>query len=394
MARELMRKWTFIGILLSAAALALYFGTARGSIPFLTPTAVPRPAAIPVPVSAAPAQRQDVPIYLTGLGTVQAYNSVLVKSRVDGQILRINFSEGKDVRAGDVLVEIDPRPYEAALNQAEANKLKDEAQLENARLDLDRLTRLIATNAVSKQQADTARALAAQLDATVKADQALIDMARTQLDYTKIRSPIDGRAGTRLIDIGNMIRATDTAGIVTINQLNPIYVNFALPADSLRPVRARAKDGDVPVAVQDSNLVELATGTLAVIDNQVNAATGTVTYKATFANGDEALWPGQFVNVRVELDVRRDVLALPVRAVQHGPDGPFVFVVGQNRVVEKRPIKAGLLTKATAIVDAGLQTGEMVVTDGQYRIQNGTRVEILASPAETPGRSPASQATQ
>jgi multidrug efflux system membrane fusion protein len=380
-----MRKWTVIGILLSAAGLALYFGTARGSIPFLAQSAAPKPAAIPVPVSAAPVQRRDVPIYLTGLGTVQAYNSVLVKSRVDGQIVKINFTEGKDVRAGDVVVEIDPRPFEAALSQAQANKLKDEAQLDNARLDLDRLTRLVATNAVSKQQADTARALVAQLDATVKADQALIDMAQTQLDYTKIRSPIDGRAGTRLIDIGNMIRATDTGGIVTINQMNPIFVNFALPADSLPPVRTRSKDGDVPVLAQDSNLVDLATGTLTVIDNQVNAATGTITYKATFANSDGVLWPGQFVNVRVELDIRRDVLALPVRAVQQGPDGPFVFVVGPNRIVEKRPIKVGPLSKTIAIVDAGLQSGEMVVTDGQYRIQNGTTVEVLATPAEAPG---------
>jgi multidrug efflux system membrane fusion protein len=380
-----MRNWTVIGILLSAVGLALYFGTARWSIPFLAQSAAPKRAAIPVPVSGAPVQRRDVPIYLTGLGTVQAYNSVLVKSRVDGQIVKINFTEGKDVHAGDVVVEIDPRPFEAALSQAQANKLRDEAQLDNARLDLDRLIRLVATNAVSKQQADTARALVAQLDATVKADQALIDMARTQLDYTKIRSPIDGRAGTRLIDIGNMIRATDTGGIVTINQMNPIFVNFALPADSLPPVRKRSKEGDVPVLAQDSNLVDLATGTLTVIDNQVNAATGTITYKATFANSDDVLWPGQFVNVRVELDIRRDVLALPVRAVQQGPDGPFVFVVGPNRSVEKRPIKVGPLSKTTAIVDAGLQSGEMVVTDGQYRIQNGTTVEVLATPAEAPG---------
>jgi multidrug efflux system membrane fusion protein len=213
----------------------------------------------------------------------------------------------------------------------------------------------------------------------------MIDMARTQLDYTKIQSPIDGRAGTRLIDIGNMIRATDTTGIVTINQLNPIFVNFALPADSLPPVRARLKDGNMPVTVQDSNLVDLATGSLTVIDNQVNAATGTGTYKATFANGNEVLWPGQFVNVRVELDIRRNVLALPVRAVQQGPDGPFVFVVKPGRTVEKRPIKVGLLTKTTAIVDAGLQADELVVTDGQYRIQNGTIVDVLANPAEAPG---------
>jgi membrane fusion protein, multidrug efflux system len=381
-------------IFLSAAALAAFLGSGRGSIPFFAQSAAPRPAAIPVPVSAERVQRRDVPIYLTGLGTVQAYNSVLVKSRVDGQIVRINFSEGKDVRAGDVLVEIDPRPYAAALNQAEANKLKDEAQLENARLDLDRLSRLVTTNAVSKQQADTARALVAQLDATVKADQAAIDMARTQLDYAMIRSPIDGRAGTRMIDIGNIVRATDTAGIVTINQLNPIYVNFALPADSLPPVRARLKRSDVPVTAQDSALADLATGTLSVVDNQVNTATGTVTYKATFANGEEVLWPGQFVNVRVETDVRSNVLALPVRTVQQGPDGPFVFVVGPNRAVAKRPVKVSLLSKVTAIVDDGLQPGEMVVTDGQYRIQSGSQVEILAGPAEATDGAAASQATQ
>ena len=372
-------------ILLSAAALAGYFGSARGSIPFLAQSAVPKPAAVAVPVSAAPVQRSDVPIYLTGLGTVQAYNSVLVKSRVDGQIIKVNFSEGKDVRAGDVLVELDPRPYEASLAQAKANQLKDEAQRDNARLDLDRLSRLITTNAVSKQQVDTARALVAQLDASVKADQALIDMAQAQLDYSRILSPISGRAGTRLIDIGNMIRATDTTGIVTINQLNPIFVNFALPADSLAQLRTRSKDGNVKVTVQDGNLVEVATGTLSVIDNQVNTTSGTITYKATFANGAEMLWPGQFVNVRVEVDVRHDVLALPVTAVQQSADGPFVFVVGQNRIVQKRAVKVGLLTKTTAIVDDGVQPAELVVTDGQYRIQAGTFVDVLANPAGSRG---------
>src|SRR5258707_8653725 len=360
-----MRNWTVIAVLLLAAGLALYLSAAPGSIPFLSSAAVPRPAAPPVPVSAEPAQRRAVPLYLTGRASVQAYNSVLVKSRVDGEIVKINFTEGKDVRAGNVVVEIDPRPFEAALGQAQANKLKDEAQRDNARPDLGRLSRLITTTAGSKRQGDTARALLAQLGATVKADQALIDMAQTQPDYPKIRSLIDGRAGTKLIDIGDMVRAPDTAGIVTINQMNPIFVNFALPADSLPPVRAKLKDGNVPVTVQDSNLVDLATGALTVIDNQVNGTTGTVTYKATFANGDDVLWPGQFVNVRVELDIRRNVLALPFRAVQQGPDGPFVFVVGQGRAVEKRPIKVGLLSKTTAIADAGLKEGEMVVTDGK-----------------------------
>jgi multidrug efflux system membrane fusion protein len=384
-ARISMPKWTVIGILLSGAVLAAYFGTARGSIPFLAPSTVSKPAAIPVPVSATTVQRRDVPVYLTGLGAVQAFNSVLVKSRVDGQIVKINFAEGKDVRAGDVLVEIDPRPFEAALSQAQANKAKDEAQLANARLDLDRSSRLFSTSAGSKQQFDTARALVEQLEATVKAGQAMIEMAQTQLDYSRIRSPIDGRAGTRLIDIGNIVRATDTGGIVTINQMNPIFVNFALPAESLPQILAKSKAEEVKVTAQDSNIVDLAHGRLSVIDNQISATTGTITYKATFENGEQVLWPGQFVNVRVEIEVRRAVLALPVRAVQQGPDGPYVFTVLPSRVVEKRPVKVGLLTKTTAIIDGGVQAGDRVVTDGQYRIQAGTVVEVLADPTPPPG---------
>ena len=239
-----------------------------------------------------------------------------------------------------------------------------------------------AARPVAQETSATVRPMSSSLAGKVA--KSAIDMARTNLAYTKIHSPIDGRAGTRLIDIGNMIRATDTTSIVTINQMNPIFVNFALPADSLPPIKARLKEGEVPVTVQDSNLVDLATGALTVIDNQVNVATGTVTYKATFANADQTLWPGQFVNVRVELDVRRDVLALPVRAVQQGPDGPFVFVIGQGRKIEKKPIKTGLMSKTTAIVESGLQPGEMVVTDGQYRVQNGTVVEVLTNVAETP----------
>jgi multidrug efflux system membrane fusion protein len=379
-----MRRSAAALILLSGAALAIYFGVAPGSFPFGAQSAIPKPTPSAVPVSAVSAQREDVPIYLTGLGTVQAYNSVLVKSRVDGQIVKINFSEGMEVHAGDALVEIDPRPYEAALSQARANKLKDEAQLANARLDSARFNRLSTTNAVSTQQLDTARALVGQLEASVAADQALIDMAQTQLDYSRIRSPIDGRAGTRLIDIGNIVRATDTTGIVVINQLTPIFVSFALSADTLPQIRSKLKAGEVKVTAQDANLVELATGTLAVIDNQVNPNTGTITFKAVFGNADQILWPGQFVNIRVEADIRRNILALPVRAIQQGPDGPFVFVVGPNRIVQRRPIKLGMLTKTTAIVDGGIEPGELVVTDGQYRIQNGTQIDVLADQAKSP----------
>jgi membrane fusion protein, multidrug efflux system len=382
-----MRKWPVIGIVLLGAGVAVYFGAA-GSLPFLAKPAAPRPAAVRVPVSAITAQRSDVPIYLNGIGTVQAFNSVVVKSRVDGQIVKINFSEGKDVHAGDVLVEIDPRPFQAALEQAQANKLKDEAQLANSRLDLARSGQLAAANHVSKQQLDTVGALVAQLEATVKADQAVIDMAQNQLGYSRIKSPIDGRAGTRLVDAGNIVRATDNGGMVSINQLHPIFVNFSLPADSLPQVRAKLKEGEVKVTALDSNGIDLSSGMLSVIDNQINPATGTIAYKATFDNNEEVLWPGQFVNVRVELDVRRNVVAVPVTAVQQGPDGAFAFVVGQNRAVQKRVIKVGDVNKTTAIIDDGIQPGDLVVTEGQYRIQSGTAVDVLGNPAASTALAP------
>ena len=374
-----MRKWPVIGILLLGGGLAAYYGTA-GSLSFMAKSAAPRPPAVRVPVVAAEVQRLDVPVYLDGIGTVQAFNSVLVKSRVDGQIIKINFSEGKEVRAGDVLVEIDPRPFQAALEQAQANKLKDEAQLANARLDLGRANQLGANGYSSKQQVDTAQALVNQLNASVKADQAQIDMAQTQLGYSHITSPIDGRTGTRLVDIGNIVRATDNGGVVSINQLHPIFVNFSLPADSLPLIRARLKEGDIKVIAQDANGNDLASGTLSVIDNQISTATGTITYKAVFNNEGEVLWPGQFVNVRVELDVRRNVVAVPLTAVQQGPDGAFAFVVGQDRKVLKRVIKVGEVNKTTAIIDDGIQTGDLVVTEGQYRIQAGTTVDVLGNP--------------
>jgi multidrug efflux system membrane fusion protein len=360
------------------------FGPYIGSyLPQATAQRAPTPA---IPVRAAVVKRQDVPVFLSGLGTVQAYNSVLVKSRVDGQIVRINFTEGKNVRAGDVLAEIDPAPFAAALAQTQATKAKDQALLENARLDLDRATRLMVNNNVSKQQLDTARAQVAQLEATIKADEAMIDLAQTQVDYTKVRAPIDGRAGNRLIDAGNVIRAgNDAAGIVTVNQLDPIFVAFALPADSLPRIKTSAQNGDVQVVAQDSNGRDLAAGKLTVIDNLINPATATINYKATFANTAEVLWPGQFVNVRVQLEVQRDVIAVPMTAVQQGPEGPYAFVVGANRAVQKRPLKLGVLTKATAVVESGLQAGETVVTEGQYRIQAGTVVDILAEPAQSLG---------
>ena len=380
-----MRRWLVVLVMI-AALVGGVVGAARQFGWYATQASAPRAAPPAVPVRAATVKRQDVPIVLPGLGTVQAFNSVLVKSRVDGQIIKINFIEGQNVRAGDVLVEIDPAPFQAALAQAQATKLKDEAQLENARLDFERFSRLATTNAVSKQQIDTARALVAQLEATVKADQAMIDMAQTQLNYTRIRSPIDGRTGSRVIDAGNFVRgANDTAGIVTINQLNPINVTFALPADTLPRIKISAQNGDVTVVAQDSNGNDLLSGKLTVIDNLINPATATISYKATFDNSAEVLWPGQFVNVRVELETRRDVVAVPLTAVQQGPDGPYAFIVDQNRRVQKRALKVGVLTKTVAIIDDGLQSGDLVVTEGQYRIQAGTIVDVLPDSAKPLG---------
>jgi multidrug efflux system membrane fusion protein len=342
-----------------------------------------------IPVVTDKARRADVPIYLSGLGTVQAFNSVLIKSRVDGQIVKIRYEEGKNVRAGDVLIEIDRTPFEAALALAQANKLRDEAQHDNARLDFDRYTNLAKTGASTTQQLDTTRALVAQTEASIKADQALIDTAQVQLNYSTIRSPIDGRVGTRLVDAGNIVRATDTTGIVTINQIHPIFVSFALSADSLPQLRAQLKDSDVIVTALSRDGQVLATGVLAVIDNQINPATGTINYKAKFDNGDDALWPGQFANLRIQLAIRRNVIAVPVTAVQQGPDGPYAFVVGDHRIVQKRPLKVGALNKTTAIIDDGLQAGEQIVTDGQYRIQAGSTVEATAQAASSADTGPA-----
>lgn len=377
-----MRGWRLILVILLAGSGLVYFGLFRGASTSSAPA--PAPASPGIPVMASKVERMDVPIVLAGLGTVQAYNSVLVRSRVDGQIMRINFSEGKDVHAGDVLLEIDPAPFQAALAQAQANKLKDQAQLDNARLDLDRAVHLVQRGATTAQQLDTQRALVAQLEASVKADQAMIDSAQVQLDYSKIRAPIAGRAGTRLVDAGNIVRTTDNTGIVTINQIQPIFVDFSLPADSLAQIRAQSKDGDIEVTARDSGGRNLAVGKLTVVDNQINPATGTINYKATFDNADEALWPGQFVNVDVQIEIRHNVVAVPVRAVQYGPDGPYSFVIGADRVAQKRQIKTSAVSGASAIIDEGLAPGDLVVTDGQYRIEAGSVVEVLDAP-ESPG---------
>lgn len=381
------KRLVSLGALLAVAAIAGWLAIGHGPSPGMAQTASVGAASskTAIPVMAEEARRADVPVYLIGLGTVQAFNSVLVKSRVDGQIVKINFIEGQEVHAGDILAEIDAQPFQAALALAQATKQKDQAQLDNARLDLTRANRLVVTGTGTTQQQDTSRALVAQLEGGIKADQAMIDTAQIQLNYTRIRSPIDGRTGARLVDAGNIVHAGDTAGIVTINQIHPIFVSFALPSATLPEIRTQMRAGDVEVTVEDGGGHALASGNLTLIDNQINAGTATIAYKATFANADEALWPGQFVNVRLKLQVKRGVVTVPLTAVVRGPDGPYAFVIGADRVAEKRPLTVGFTNKDIAVIDHGLAPGEQVVTDGQSRLEAGNVVDILPAPSPSPG---------
>jgi multidrug efflux system membrane fusion protein len=342
--------------------------------------ATPHVAATPplppaVPAQVATAERRDVPTYLVGLGTVQAFNTVTLKTRVDGELQTVAFTEGQDVKAGDLLAKIDPRPFQATLDQAVAKKAQDEAQLANAKLDLQRFTTLATQNFSTQQQLDTQRWLVAQLEAQIQGDQASIDSARTQLDYTTISSPIDGRIGIRLVDRGNIVHATDTTGLVVITQLQPISVIFTLPEQELASVKSAIAAGPVPIiAMSRDGKQQLAQGTLAVLDNLIDQSTGTIRLKGTFPNKDDALWPGEFVNIRLLARTSRNVLTVPPGALQRGPNGYYTYVVKPDSTVEMRPIQVGQTGDGIAVVDAGLDAGEEVVTAGQYRLQPGARV--------------------
>ncbi len=346
----------------------------------------------PVPVTVAPATRQDVPIDLDALGTVQAFATVTVRAQVDGQLTEIAFREGQEVRQGDVLARIDPRLYQAALNQALARKAQDEALLANARLDLQRYAQLARNEGVSRQQQDTQRAQVAQYEAQIQADQAAIDTTRTQLGYTTIRAPIDGRVGLRLVDPGNLVRAGDATGIVSLAQLRPITVVFTLPQQEIGRVLEAIGRGEVPVEVRMQSSAgagaadPMARGTLLTLDNQVDPTTGTIRLKAVFANEDGRLWPGAFVGVRLRIDTVPDATVVPLVAVQRGPDGPYAFVLGPDQtVVEQRPLALGVQTETIAVVRRGLRPGERVVTSGSLRLTSGARVAVSA---EDPTRPP------
>lgn len=333
----------------------------------------------PVSVLTAPSRVEDVPVTLEAVGTAQALNTVTVRPQVDGRLVELTFREGQDVRRGDVIARIDPTVYQANYDQAVAKKAQDEANLANARLDLQRYVSLAATNAGSRQQADTQRAAVAQLEAQVKADQGAIDNTRAYLDYTTIRAPIDGRLGLRLIDQGNLVRSGETTGLVVITQLRPMTVLFSLPQQNLRAVAAAAAAGEVAVeALEADNHSLLDRGRLEVVDNAVDQQTGTVRAKATFPNAELQLWPGAFVNVRLTVGVIRSAVVVPTGAVQRGPSGAFVYGLEGDRA-KLKPVAVGRQTETISVITSGLVPPEAVITTGFARLTDGDQVAVAES---------------
>ena len=393
------RLWPWL--LLPLAGGAGWYAWQRGMLPFLPAPATPTAAApaggpprgrVAIPVTTAEATVTDVPILLDALGTVQAFNTITVVPQVTGRITEIAFTEGQEVKAGDVLLRLDPRALQAALDQAVATKAQREAQLATARLDLQRYQQLMRINGASQQTLDTQRASVAQLEAQVQYDQATIDNAQVQLDYTVIRAPIDGRVGLRQVDIGNLVQSS-SSGVVTLTQLRPISITFTLPQQALPQVQEAIAAGPVRV---EARLSESAAprldgsapppnpvGALVTVDNQVDSTTGTIRLKATFPNEDQRLWPGAFVNVQLQVATLRNVTAIPLVAVQRGPDGPYAFVVKEDSTVEQRLITLGVVTGTQAVVSRGLRPGERVVTSGALRLTPGAAVQV-AEPVRPP----------
>jgi multidrug efflux system membrane fusion protein len=341
-----------------------------------------------VPVVAGTAVARDVPIYLTGLGSAQGMNTVTVRPRIDGELIDVLFTEGQMVKAGDVIARIDSRQLEAQLSQARASKAKDEAQLANAKRDLARSTNLAAKGYETRQTTDTQKAMVDQLTAAVEGDQAAIDNATVQLSYTTIASPITGRTGMRQVDAGNMVHANDSNGLVVITQVQPISVVFTLPQDALDQVIEAMGKGTVKIfAFKRDDVTPQGQGTLALVDNQIDQSAGTIRLKATFPNTDNALWPGQFVNIRLLVAERQDAVTVPAQVVQRGPNGTFVYVIKPDDTVEARTVKVGPVRDGIAVIDEGLAAGERVVVDGQYKIQPGSRVDAREAPEPVARRS-------
>ena len=381
------QRTTVLATGLIALAIASVWGLNRSAIA-ADPKAADRPAPAVV-ATTAPVQQHDVPIYRVGIGTVTATQSVTVKARIDGQLDKVDFIEGQDVKAGQMLARIDPRTLQAQLAQVLAAKAKDQATLANARVDLQRYTKLIADDATTQQQLDTQQALVAQLEATVKTDDAQISFAQVQLAFTNITAPIGGRLGARLVDVGNIVHATDANGLVVINQVDPISVVFTLPEEAFQDInRAINASGTShkPLVVQAyprSGTELLGTGTLVLLNNQIDTASGTVQLKGSFPNPTHTLWPGQYVNVRLVLGQRSQALTIPAAAVQRSQDGTYVYAVGADgKTVQSQTVQVAQIQDGIAIIDKGLAAGQRVVVTGQYKLKPGaTIVEAARGPA-------------
>jgi multidrug efflux system membrane fusion protein len=333
-----------------------------------------------VPVRTARVTTQDVPIYLKGLGSVQAFNSVLVRARVDGTLMQVPVTEGQEVKQGDLIAVIDPRPFQAALDAAMAKKGQDDAQLSNAKLDLQRYSSLAKQDFASHQQVDTQQSQVSQFTAALAGDAAAIEMAKLNLSYCFITSPIQGRVGLRQVDPGNLVHAADATGIVTITQLHPISALFTLPQDSLPSISVAMEKGKLPViAFAADDKTQLDEGTLLTPDNAIDSSTGTIKLKATFPNPHNTLWPGQFVNARLQLGIQQNALTVPSVAVQHGPTGLYTYVVGSDSSVSRQPVEVGSDDGTLVVIAKGLTEGQQVVTEGQSRLQAGTKVAVNAA---------------